>query len=96
MKIRTVSRAQQELAEIIVWWAENRPNAASLAEAVKGTYLLLTSRPFAGTPFPTKRTPELRRVLISLSSHWIYYRVTHDAVLVLAVWSSKRGVPSDL
>ena len=52
---------------------------------------LLAQQPGFGTPYEGARTKSVRRLLVGRIRYFIYYRVTPDALEVLAVWHVSRN-----
>jgi plasmid stabilization system protein ParE len=81
------------------WWAENRPAAPTLfARKFRDTLELIRTTPGAGIAWPTRRRPNLRRILMQRTENHIYFRVDEktQTVHVLAVWGAPRGTTPKL
>ena len=81
------------------WWADNRPAAPTLfAREFRDTLEHLRTTPGAGTSWPTRRRPKLRRILMPRTHNHIYFRVDEkaQAIVVLAVWGAPRGTTPKL
>jgi len=77
-----------------MWWAENRPAAATLfADELERTFRLLVETPGAGVSWPTPRRPRLRRALMPQTANHVYFQVDEasQTVHVLAIWGAPRG-----
>lgn len=85
-------RASLEAETIDAWWRTNRASApdlflAELERALQAVALL----PELGELAKNSRIEGVRRVLLAKTQHYVYYRMTIDAIHVLAVWHTSRG-----
>jgi plasmid stabilization system protein ParE len=92
LRVRVSARAAFQIREAAEWWAENRPNAPGAVRTDIGDALaLLAQQPGIGATYESARTKGVRRLLVGRIRYFIYYRVTSDALEVLAVWHTSRG-----
>ncbi len=87
-------RAQQQIRSARKWWFANRDKAPfAFDEDLDEMIELLEISPMMGTLILSKRTPNLRRVLLERSNHHLYYRTVDDdrLVEVLCLWYAGRA-----
>ncbi|MEM9454389.1 MAG: type II toxin-antitoxin system RelE/ParE family toxin [Myxococcota bacterium] len=95
VEVRVSSQAVEQARQAQQWWETNRAAAPSLLhdELAKGLQRL-AELPESGPPYPNARVPGVRRLLLRKCQYHIYY--VYDAqesglVVVLAIWSARRG-----
>jgi plasmid stabilization system protein ParE len=94
MQIRVRRRAQLQIREARAWWAANRSDAPlAIERELEQTLRRLSEFPLAGAPFPRSRIEGIRRSYLRHVHYHLYYRVTSDAVEILAFWHASRGTP---
>lgn len=95
IEIRVSPQAVEQAKAAQQWWETNRAAAPSLLHDELAAGLeLLAQLPEIGPPYPNERVPGVRRLLLRKCQYHIYY--VYDAggpglVVVLALWSSRRG-----
>lgn len=91
-RVAITDNATCQITAASVWWVENRPAApeAFIAELDRILGLLLVE-PEMGTPARNTRLPGVRRVTLPRIRYHVYYRLSDDAIQVLAVWHTSRG-----
>jgi len=81
------------------WWRRNRTKAPSLfRDELRRAFQLISEYPDAGPPAEDVELPEVRRVLLAGTQHYLYYRpnLREKRIEVLALWSTQRGEPPPL
>jgi plasmid stabilization system protein ParE len=92
LRVKVSARAAAQIHKAAEWWAENRPAAPGAVRTDVGEALaLLAQQPGIGIAYEGTRTQGVRRLLIGRIRYFIYYRVTPEALEVLAVWHVSRG-----
>lgn len=96
--IRMTPQAVRHASEATAWWKRNRPAAPGLFRRELTFVLkLLRAAPEIGAPHPSE-VRSVRRVLLPHTQYHLYY--VHDVaartIVILAVWSSRRGAPPPL
>lgn len=94
MKLQILPRAQAQVRSKRAWWIEHRPDAPRLFDEELGrAFELVRETPGAGAPWPTERSPGLRRLLVSRIHAHLYFAVDEGAgvIVVLALWGAARG-----
>ena len=92
LRVKVSARAASQILKAAEWWAENRPAAPGAVRIDIGEALVLLARqPGFGTAYEGARTKGVRRLLIGRIRYFIYYRVTPEALELLAVWHVSRG-----
>ncbi|HEX7833658.1 MAG TPA: type II toxin-antitoxin system RelE/ParE family toxin [Thermoanaerobaculia bacterium] len=87
-------RADRHADEATAWWRENRtkaPNALvdDLADALE----LISTQPYVGAIARNVRLAGIRRVYLSRTGHYLYYRVRGvpaQSLEVVALWHASR------
>lgn len=86
--------ARLQLREAAAWWAANRPLAPdALNTAVRQVLDLIADQPGVGRVASEVRREGVRRYPVRRVRYYIYYRITHDRIEVLAFWHASRGTP---
>ncbi len=99
MKLEVGRRAQRQAQRIEEWWARNRPDVPDLfTDELAEVFLQITERRGVGVGWPTRRRPDLRRILMPKTGNHVYFRVDEkkQLVSVLAVWGGPRGTTPQL
>lgn len=92
LRVRVSARAAKHIAAAAQWWAEHRLAApGAIRSDIAQSLALLAEQPGIGTEYRGTRLPGVRRLLVGRIRYFIYYRITHDTVDVLAVWHVSRG-----
>jgi plasmid stabilization system protein ParE len=58
---------------------------------LEAAFILITSQPKIGMPAPESDEENVRRLHLSRTSYYLYYRQSDDLVEVLALWHVRRG-----
>jgi plasmid stabilization system protein ParE len=94
LSIKPTPAAAAQIRNESRWWRSNRPKAPRLfREELRQAFNLISVYPEAGAITEDEELPDIRRVLLSATKHYLFYRV-NDAqhrIEVLAVWSTHRG-----
>jgi plasmid stabilization system protein ParE len=91
-EVRVADDARRQLGAVRDWWREHRPAAPELFEQeVASLFALLAESPEIGPAVPVRGARGVRRALLPMTRHHVYYQVRRDSVLVVAVWSAVRG-----
>ena len=92
MRIRVTKRADAHVERAAIWWDENRPLApGALDEAIAEAFSLLISQPAIGAPAFNAKAKGVRRVHLARVHYYLYYRIRHEEIEVLALWHTSRG-----
>lgn len=92
LEIRVSPEALAQIEEAAEWWAQNRPAApGAVRKDVDEILKILCSQPGVGTPARRGRVKGLRRVTLNRVRYYLYYRISEDALEVLALWHQSRG-----
>ena len=91
-RIRVSPRASRQIESASVWWTRNRSDDPSLLQAeVDRVFPLISSQPGIGLLTPKGKIKGLRRIHLSRTRYYLYYRTRRSTVDVLAFWHSSRG-----
>ncbi len=89
MIVHLTRSAQDQADEIEAWLRERSPAAAERFQSEIARALgRLAVAPHSGAIF--RRGPA-RRLLLSATSHHLYYTIAGDVLTIRAVWHSARG-----
>jgi plasmid stabilization system protein ParE len=93
MRVQPTPVAARQIREEARWWRKNRPKAPTLfRDEIRRAFRLIADFPEAGTIAEDAELVDVRRVLLTATQHYLYYRVIEkERIEVLAVWSTKRG-----
>src|SRR5688500_3822444 len=87
MRIRVRRRAQLQIREARTWWAENRSDTPRAIEReLEQTLARLSRFQFLGATVPQPRIEGIRRTYLRHVHYFLYYRVTSEAIEILAFW----------
>jgi plasmid stabilization system protein ParE len=90
--IKVSRRATAQIEKAAEWWHENRPAApGAVREDIARALPLLVTQPGLGVPARRARTRGIRRLTLSRIRYYLYYRVSKEALEVLALWHTSRG-----
>lgn len=94
LPVRVSARAAAQVRQAALWWAENRPAFPGAVRAdIREALALLAQQPRIAPPYDGARIRGVRRLFLNRISYFLYYRVTANAVDVLALWHARRGEP---
>lgn len=94
LAVRFSTLAADEIESADRWWKRNRPAARSaITEELACALEVIVRQPSAGALARNVRLAGVRRVRLARVSYHLYYRVTPEAVEVLAFWHARRGTP---
>ena len=97
LRIEITDDARTQIAAAVAWWTENRPTAPGpVLEDLDGILGLLCVQPAMGTRARRATLSGVRRVTLSRIRYYLYYRVADDALQVLALWHTSRGLAPSL
>jgi len=92
LPIRVARRAAAEIDEATAWWELNRIAApGAVADEIERAFALIRSQPRVGALARNANLPGVRRVYLSRVRYYLYYRITPQAVDILAFWHTSRG-----
>ena len=86
-------RARRHIEKIQAWWVENRPAALALfLDELGRAERRLRTNPTFGLVYTEHKSGIVRRVLLTKTSHHLYYRYNPDRedLIVLAVWGAPK------
>lgn len=86
--------AARQIRDEARWWKANRTKAPRLfRDELRRAFRLIASYPEAGAVADDVDLHGIRRVLLAMTQHYVYYRVNITArrIEVIAVWSTSRG-----
>ena len=92
LRIEITDDARTHIAAAVAWWAENRPAApGAILEDLDRILGLLSVQPAMGTRARRAKLSGVRRIALLRIRYYVYYRVSEDALQVLALWHTSRG-----
>ena len=97
MRIRVTRSAAAQIEEAAVWCAKNRPLVPrAIEEELERTFALLVLQPAIGARARNERLTDVRRIHLSRIQYYLYYRVSAEAIDILAFWHVSRGTSPPL
>ena len=91
LQIKVARDAQAQIEEAAAWWTQNRPLApGAVRQDLERILGLLAVDPAIGARAKRVKLQGVRRVTLSRIRYYIYYRVSGDALEVLALWHTSR------
>jgi plasmid stabilization system protein ParE len=92
LQIKVSQDAQAQIEEAAAWWAQNRPFApGAVRQDLDRVLGLLSVNPGIGARARDAKLEGVRRATLSRVRYYVYYRVSGDALEVLAFWHTSRG-----
>lgn len=92
LRVKISSRAAGQVRRAAEWWRENRPSApGAIAKDFGEAVALLAEQPGIGSKYAGVRVKDVRRLYLGRLRYFIYYRVSGDALEILAFWHARRG-----
>ena len=89
--VRVKPRAERQIDAAAIWWSENRLAArGAIRSDLKAALEALVERPGIGTLVENARDPETRRLYLTRTSYFVYYRPRGKYLEVVAFWHSSR------
>jgi plasmid stabilization system protein ParE len=95
-RVQPTRLAAQQIRNESHWWRRNRTKAPHLfREELRRAFALIAQYPEAGAVADDIDLPDVRRVVLVDTQHYVYYRIDRTArrIEVVAVWSTKFGKP---
>ena len=94
LPVRVSARAAAEIRQAALWWAENRPAfRGAVRVEIHEALALQAQQPRIAPAYDGARISGVRRLFLNRISSFLYYRLTADAVDILALWHTSRGEP---
>ncbi len=92
LQIKVARDAQAQIEEAAAWWAQNRPLApGAVRQDLERILSLVAADPGIGARAKQVKLRGVRRVTLSRIRYYMYYRISGDALEVLALWHTSRG-----
>ena len=92
LQIKVARNAQRQIEEAATWWAQNRPLApGAVRQDLDRILALISVEPGIGARARRAALEGVRRVTLSRIRYYVYYRISGDALEVLAFWHTNRG-----
>ena len=93
VELRLSRAAFRQIDAADSWWRENRPaNPELFMTELRSTLTRIQRLPNVFAEINEPRLPGLRRLLMPRSRYYVYWTTSDDAVEVLAVWHTSRGM----
>lgn len=84
--------AEEQLAEIRLWWRANRTAAPNLFNReIDAAVEALRHAPSAFPVYRIEGDAEIRRILLPRSRFALYFSIEPEAALIVAAWHTARG-----
>jgi plasmid stabilization system protein ParE len=92
LTVRTAPDADDHIRQIDEWWRTSRPSAPDLfLEELAASFETIGHTPQIGRLYRPSPIAGTRRLLLRGARYHVYYVVTDEAAIVLAVWHASRG-----
>jgi plasmid stabilization system protein ParE len=90
VKVELAAEAEAQVSAIDLWWREHRPAAPDLfSRELEYALGLLKDVPTLGASYD--KAKKVRRMLLPKTGHHVYFTQGAEVLLVVAVWSGRRG-----
>jgi plasmid stabilization system protein ParE len=90
--LRIKPRAERQIEAAAEWWSNNRPSApGAVRKDLESAFELLVEEPGIGTKVEIPRVEVVRRLYLSRTRYFVYYRVRGRFLEVIAFWHESRG-----
>ena len=93
-EIKRTPLADRQIRDEARWWRLNRTKAPKLFRSeLRRVFDLISEYPEIGPIAEDIELPNVRRILMAGTQHYLYYRADYRAqrIEVLGVWSTSRG-----
>ena len=91
-RVRFTPESAAQAEAIDRWWRRHRPASPDLfAHELRDAIKLLARAPGAGRVYQTLALAGVRRVLLHGVRSHVYFVVRESFVVIVAVWSARRG-----
>lgn len=94
MRVRMTKQARADVMAALSWWRGNRNKAPELLlEELRAARATLAATPLVGVAVPDEAVPTLRRLVLTKTRYFAFYRVdaVREEVVVLRLWHHTRG-----
>lgn len=89
-RVRFTETAAAHVESERAWWKENRDYQEVFATEVEQALRLVALLPGSGTLYPRTTVDGLRRIYLPKIACHLYYTFDDEAVIVRALWGSRR------
>jgi plasmid stabilization system protein ParE len=91
LTVRVKPRAERQILSAAVWWNANRPAAPGAIRAdLKAALEALIEQPGIGTLVENARDSGTRRLYLTRTRYFVYYRLRGTFLEVVAYWHASR------
>ena len=93
MKLNISKRARLRAEKIDERWRSEADYPHLFAQELYERLMQLSETPQIGSPWPTERRPNLKRLLLEKTQYHIYFEVDErkQEIRILTVWGARRG-----
>ena len=92
LRLVVVPIAERHIRRAADWWSTNRPAAPDLfSDELARAFDLVTLQPRIGKRAREVATPNVRRLHLTATNYYLYYRHSDEVVEILTVWHASRG-----
>ena len=92
LHLRFTEEATAQVNAADAWWRENRASAATVfSDELRAVTELVTRVPGIGAPYSSRSLDSVRRAYMRRTRLHAYYVVRGDELVIVAVWSGRRG-----
>ncbi len=98
MRVKLSKRAENEVGRIDTRWRVGADHPDVFLVEVEQAVEFLETVSTPGTPCPTKKRPQLKRILLEKSKCHVYFVIDEkrELLTVVDVWNGQRGRPPKL
>ena len=89
-RVRFTATARGHVRRERAWWLEHRVHTEVFAAELEQALRIVAALPGAGTTYLDAGVLGLRRIFLRKSACHVYYTFDEHAVVVRAVWGSRR------
>ncbi len=91
MNLRISARARREARRIDERWRAQADRRQLFVEEFEVALTQIRAEPNTGTPYDAATSVSVRRTRLPKTDYFVYYTVQAEEIVVLALWSARRG-----
>ena len=95
MNLRISARARREARRIDERWRAQADRRQLFVEEFEVALTQIRAEPNIGTPYDAAASVPVRRTRLPKTDYFVYYTVQAEEIVLLALWSARRGAAAE-